>query len=169
MCVCVLVTQSCPTLCDPMDCSPPGSSAHGILQARILECVACPPSGDLPDPGIEPASLMSPALQALPLAPPGKPSPSISEVYFLIVSGGHSGEGSPAPLAPLPEIHSLTTKYKKSAATLCQAEGTLGQRRKSPALRELRVHVWIFRTQSGESGSSHCLERGTDINSHTIT
>ena len=31
------VAQSCPTLCDPMDCSPPGSSVHGILQARILE------------------------------------------------------------------------------------------------------------------------------------
>ena len=31
------VAQSCPTLCDPMDCSPPGSSIHGILQARILE------------------------------------------------------------------------------------------------------------------------------------
>ena len=35
-----LVAQSCPTLCDPMDCSPPGSSVHGILQARILEWVA---------------------------------------------------------------------------------------------------------------------------------
>ena len=34
------VTQSCLTLCDPMDCSPPGSSVHGILQARILEWVA---------------------------------------------------------------------------------------------------------------------------------
>ena len=31
------VTQSCPTLRDPMDCSPPGSSVHGILQARVLE------------------------------------------------------------------------------------------------------------------------------------
>ena len=31
---CVLVSESCPTLCDPMDCSPPGSSVHGILQAR---------------------------------------------------------------------------------------------------------------------------------------
>ena len=31
------VTQSCPTLCDPMDCSPPGSSVHGIFQARVLE------------------------------------------------------------------------------------------------------------------------------------
>ena len=36
------VTQSCPTLCDPMGCSPPGSSALGILQARMLEWVAIP-------------------------------------------------------------------------------------------------------------------------------
>ena len=40
--VCVLVTQSSPTLCDHMDCSPPGSSVHEILQARILESVAIP-------------------------------------------------------------------------------------------------------------------------------
>ena len=38
------VAQSCPTLCDPMDCSLPGSSVHGILQARILEWVAMPSS-----------------------------------------------------------------------------------------------------------------------------
>ena len=38
----VLVAQSCPTLYDPMDCSPQGSSVHGILQARILEWVAMP-------------------------------------------------------------------------------------------------------------------------------
>ena len=38
----VLVAQSCPTLCDLMDYSPPGSSVHGILQARILEWVAMP-------------------------------------------------------------------------------------------------------------------------------
>jgi len=36
----VLVAQSCPTLCDPMHCSPPGSSVHGFSQARILEWVA---------------------------------------------------------------------------------------------------------------------------------
>ena len=42
LCVCVLVAQLCPALCDPMDCSPPGSSVHGILQARILEWVAIP-------------------------------------------------------------------------------------------------------------------------------
>ena len=50
------VTKSCPTLCNPMDCSPPGSSVHGISQARILEWV------DTPDPGIKPASPVSPAL-----------------------------------------------------------------------------------------------------------
>ena len=36
------VAQSCPTLYDPMDCSPPGSAIHGILQARVLEWVAIP-------------------------------------------------------------------------------------------------------------------------------
>ena len=45
----VLVTQ-CLTLYDPMDCSPPGSSVHGILPARILEWVAIPFSRDPPDP-----------------------------------------------------------------------------------------------------------------------
>ena len=39
-CYCCLVTKSCPTLCNPMDYSPPGSSVHGISQARILEWVA---------------------------------------------------------------------------------------------------------------------------------
>ena len=42
VCVCVLVIQLCPTLWDPMDCSPPGSSVHRISQARILEWVAIP-------------------------------------------------------------------------------------------------------------------------------
>ena len=47
-----------------MDCSPPVSSVHEILQARILEWVAMPSSGDLTDPGIEPLSLAFPAWQA---------------------------------------------------------------------------------------------------------
>ena len=54
--------QSCPTLCNPMDCSPPGSSVHGILQARILEGCHALLQGDLPNPGIELAYLLSPAL-----------------------------------------------------------------------------------------------------------
>ena len=40
--MCVIVTQLYPTLCHPMDCSPPGSSVHGILQARILEWIVIP-------------------------------------------------------------------------------------------------------------------------------
>ena len=55
------VAQSCLILCDSMDCNPPGSSVHGILQARILQWVAISFSGDLPHPGIKPRS---PALQA---------------------------------------------------------------------------------------------------------
>ena len=96
----VLVTQSCPTLCNPRGCNPPDSSVHGLLQARILEWIAiasrvssqprgqtvvsytageffteppgkskntavglpCPPPENLLHPGIEPVSLMSPAL-----------------------------------------------------------------------------------------------------------
>ena len=54
----VLIAQSCLTLCNPMDCCPPGSSVHGNLQARILEWVSISFSGDLPDPGIKPGSLV---------------------------------------------------------------------------------------------------------------
>ena len=68
----VLVAQLCPTLWDSVDCSPPGSSVHGILQARILVWVAIPFSGDLPDPEVEPGSS---ALQtdSLLSKSPGKP------------------------------------------------------------------------------------------------
>ena len=66
-----LVDQSCLTLCDPMDCSPPGSSVHGDSPAKNTE-VGCPPPGDLPNPEIEPRS---PRLWAdsLPSEPPEKP------------------------------------------------------------------------------------------------
>ena len=68
----LLLAQSCLTLCNPMNCSLPGSSVHGLLQARILEWVF-PSLGDLLDPGIEPRF---PALQtdSLPSEPPGKPN-----------------------------------------------------------------------------------------------
>ena len=62
MYICVYMNmsaQSCPTLCNPLDCNLPGSSVHGISQVRILEWVAISFSRDLPDPGIEPTSLMS--------------------------------------------------------------------------------------------------------------
>ena len=64
----VLVTQSCLTLCDLIDCSLPGSSVHWILQARILKWVVISFSRDQSDPGIKPGS---PSLQAdsLPFEP----------------------------------------------------------------------------------------------------
>ena len=67
-------------LCDPTDCSPPGSSVHGILQARILKWAVFPSPGDLPGPGIEPASPEAPILQvdSLPAKPSGKPPISIT-------------------------------------------------------------------------------------------
>ena len=67
--------QLCLALCNPMDCSPPGSSVHGIFQARILEWVLFPPPGVLPDPGIEPKSPESTALAGgfFTIEPPGKP------------------------------------------------------------------------------------------------
>ena len=59
-----LVTQSCPTLLDPLDCSPPGSSVHGIFfRQEYWSGLPFPTPGDLSDPGIEPGSPMSPALQ----------------------------------------------------------------------------------------------------------
>ena len=71
------VLQSRLTLGDPMDRSLPGSSVHGILQARILEWVTMPSSGDLPNTGIEPRLLRLLHWQesSLPLAPPVKPVP----------------------------------------------------------------------------------------------
>ena len=75
------VAQLCPIIYDPIDCSPRGSSAHGILLARILERIQPFSSlGDLPDPEIEAGS---PALHvdSLPSEPPGKPSNYIELVH----------------------------------------------------------------------------------------
>ena len=63
LCVCVCsVSQCCLTLCGPVNCSPPGSSAHGISRQEYWNGVPFPTPGDLPVPGIEPASLISPEL-----------------------------------------------------------------------------------------------------------
>ena len=68
-----LVAWSHPTLCDPVDHRRPGSSVHGMLQARTLEWVAMPSSRGLPHPGVEPGS---PPLQADSLATePSAPKP----------------------------------------------------------------------------------------------
>ena len=55
--VCAKSLQSCLTLCDPMDCSPPGSSAHGSVRQGHWSGLPCSPPGDLPDPETEPKCL----------------------------------------------------------------------------------------------------------------
>ena len=67
-------------LCDPLDCSSPASTVHRIFQARILEWIAISTSKDLPDPGIEPASAASPALQACSL-----PAEPLGNTYFYLI------------------------------------------------------------------------------------
>ena len=72
--VCVLVAQSCPTLCNHIDCNPSGSSVHEILQARILEWVNIPFSrgSSWPKDQVEPGSIEL-QVDYLPSGPPGKP------------------------------------------------------------------------------------------------
>ena len=62
MLCCAKSFQSCPALCNPVNCSPPNSSVHVILQARILSEWPRPPPGDVPDPEIKSKSLKPPAL-----------------------------------------------------------------------------------------------------------
>ena len=93
--VVMLVAQSCLTLCDPMDCSPPGSSVHGILQAKILEWVACPPPDGLSNPGIKyhkhtAAAAAAKSFQSCPTlcdpidgSPPGFPVPGTLQARTL--------------------------------------------------------------------------------------
>ena len=68
----LLVAQLCLNLCDPMDCGPPGSSVHGILQARILQWVTIPFSRGSSQLRMKPGSPASQA-DSLPSEPPGKP------------------------------------------------------------------------------------------------
>ena len=80
------VTQSCLTYCDCLDCSPPGSSVHGISRQEYWSRSPFPPPRGLPDPGIEPMSPrspVSPAVQAnsFPAVPLGKQN--IAQYYFM--------------------------------------------------------------------------------------
>ena len=81
--MCVLL---CPTLCDPMDCSPPGSSVRGIFPGKEYSTgLLRPPPGDHPDPGIECMSPASPALLGgfSTAEPSGKPL--CNYIYFVFI------------------------------------------------------------------------------------
>ena len=84
------VAQSCPTLCDPMDCSLPDSSVHGLLQARILEWVAISFSRESSQPR-DRTGVSCMQADALPSEPPGK------SFFFCIVSLAPSVDKTSAP------------------------------------------------------------------------
>ena len=62
VCMCAKSLQSCPTPCDPIDCSLQGSSLFMGFSRQYSSGLPCPSPGDLPDPGIEPVSLTPPTL-----------------------------------------------------------------------------------------------------------
>ena len=106
VCVCyVCWAQSCLTLCDPVDYSLPGSSVYGVFQARIWTRLTFPTPGNLPDPGIEPVSLVSPALAGgfFTTDLPGKPICVLSFMYT------HTHTHT-----PLPMVSSLIAQTVKS-------------------------------------------------------
>ena len=72
---CLSVTMSCPTLCNPMDSSPPGSSVHGLFQARTLQQLAMSSSREPSQPRDQTCvpCLLHWQAGSFPLAPPGKP------------------------------------------------------------------------------------------------
>ena len=80
--------QSCPTLWDPIDGSPPDSSVHGLILARILVWVAITFSRGSSNSGIKPASPVSPALQVDPL--PAKPLGKPLVLHYQIVKINHA-------------------------------------------------------------------------------
>ena len=96
---CAKLFQLCPTFCDPMDCSLPGSSVHGILQARILERAALTssrgPSGPRNQTHISYNSLLHWQVGSLPLAPP---------LGWMLLQL-RTQEGLPLPLTPTPPLY----------------------------------------------------------------
>ena len=80
-----ILAQLCLTLCDPVDCSLPGSSVHGISRQEYWSGLPFPSPGDLPNPGIKPRS---PTLQAdtLPSEPPGKLSRGLNDSWWYMAA-----------------------------------------------------------------------------------
>ena len=92
--LCCLVAKSCPVFCNHMNCSPPGSSVHRISQTIVLEWVAIPSPGNLPKPGIPPASS---ALEAdpFPLSFLGSSNYMLCKPLFRYGTGLHTKETAP--------------------------------------------------------------------------
>ena len=125
--VCAQLLQSCPTLCSPLDCSPPAPLSMGFSRQECWSRLLCPSPGELPDPGVEPMAPVAPALQAdsLPLSHQGSPLTSFEiKIRPLARCGVAVGKGrdrhlatlislfsAPTPSPPWPQI-SLLLNYK---------------------------------------------------------
>ena len=95
VCMQAKLLQSCLTLCDPMDYSPPGSSVHGILQARVLEWVAMPSSRESSLPRDQTHfCLVHWQVDSLSLSPPWEPKVNINICSKLSLSLSHYNAGS---------------------------------------------------------------------------
>ena len=105
----LLVSQSCSSLCNPIDCRLPGPSAHGIYQERRLEWVVIPFSRHLPDTGIE---LGSPALQADSVPSESKGMPQNFE---------HSNLNTKLQVRPI-QLKSISFILQKSIANILKRE-----------------------------------------------
>ena len=113
------VTRSCPSLCDPTGCSPPGSSIDGILQARALEWVAISSCRGLPDPKIKPRFPI-PQADSLPNEPPGKPlnmETNVSQTALTLEKQSeacflHGPQGKPVSWIFLNIVYKVTSHWE---------------------------------------------------------
>ena len=112
--VCAKLLQSCPTLCDPMDCSLPGSSVHGILQARIWSGLPGPSPGDLPDPVIEPVSLTPSAVAGrfFTTSTTWGAQPPMENYMYQVLSGESPLQVSPQSFSEHPNSECGLKKYQ---------------------------------------------------------
>ena len=145
-----LLAPSCPTLCGPMGCSPPGSSGRGDSPGKntseYCSGLPCPPPGDLPNPGVEPRS---PTLQAdaLPSEPLGK-SRNTGVGSLSLLQGNF-----PTPESNRGFLHCRQILYQLSY------QG-------SPAMREIQVQSLSWEDSLGEGNGyslqCSCLENSMD-------
>ena len=104
MCMHVKSLQPRPTLCNTVDCSPPGSSVHRIHQARILEWVAMLLQGIFPTQESNP-HLLHRQVSSLPLASPGKPLSLMTGPQILLECFPDTFQAIPDPIFPNPEFY----------------------------------------------------------------
>ena len=148
------VTQSCPTLCDPMDCSLPGSSVHRVFQARVLVSrpeywsgYLFPSPGDLPNPGIEPRSLTLQA-DSLQAKPQGKPKNTGVGSLFLLQW-----------ISPTQELNQDLLHCRQILYQLSSQGSPLGPREKTMTSQKPRTDLPACLIESsGEVGAAvpHC-------------